>query len=72
MTGKAQQRRHVSFRLPEDLMVRVEALGASLRARRPAWVPPTCRLNETEVVAIALERGIAVLEQETKKEGRAP
>ena len=57
---------HRSYRLPAEIAERVRRLGDALRRTRPSWVTPTCRLNETDIVALALDRGLTVLERETK------
>ncbi len=55
---------HRSYRIPVDINVRVMRLRDTLRASRPKGIPPTCQLTETDVVALALDRGLTVLEAE--------
>lgn len=68
MSTSKEHRRHVSYRLPEDLCGRIDELAEALRRVRPSWIPPTCRLNDTDVVALALDRGLTLLEGSVRDE----
>ncbi len=44
----------VAFRLPEELLARIDAEAQRLAAETPGWTP-----TRTDVVRILLERGLA-------------
>lgn len=58
----------VSVRLPKDMLERAEALVASLR-QNPDNV--LLGLSRATVLRLALQRGLAVLEEETQSKARA-
>ena len=58
----------VSVRLPRDMLERAEALVASLR-QNPDNV--LLGLSRATVLRLALQRGLAVLEEETQSKARA-
>lgn len=53
---------HRSYRIPVPIADRIRRLGEVLKRTRPTWIPPTCHLTETDVVALALDRGLTLLE----------
>ena len=57
----------VSVRLPKDMLERAEALVASLR-QNPDNV--LLGLSRATVLRLALQRGLAVLEEETQSKAR--
>lgn len=61
---------HRSYRLPEDIVGRANRLAEALRKTRPTWIPPTCKLTETDVVALALDRGLTLLEGSVREGSR--
>lgn len=58
----------VSVRLPKDMLERAEALVASLR-QNPDNV--LLGLSRATVLRLALQRGLAVLEEETQSKAKA-
>ncbi len=57
---------HRSYRFPEDLIARARRLQDALRRTRPAWLDPNNGLSETEIMALAVDRGLMVLEADAR------
>lgn len=57
-------RRATSVRYPDDILRRAEALSEKYRAHPPAFMGPRRTCTRSDVILVAIERGLEQLERE--------
>lgn len=60
-------RRTTSVRYPDEILVRSERLAEVYRSNRPEFLPPSSRVTRSDVILLAIERGLEVLESQAQQ-----
>lgn len=55
-------RKATSVRYPDGMLERAEKLAERMRSNPPKDLPPTCKFSRSDVILMALERGLDKLE----------
>lgn len=64
-------RKATSVRYPEAMLERAERLAERMRSSPPEDLPPTCKFSRSDVILMALERGLVQLEKAYAAKGGA-
>ena len=64
-------RKATSVRYPDGMLERAEKLAERMREKPPEDLPPTCKFSRSDVILMALERGLVQLEAHYKVKGAA-
>jgi predicted transcriptional regulator len=60
-------RRTTSVRYPDEILARSERLAEVYRSNRPPCLPPSSRVTRSDVILLAIERGLEVLESQVSQ-----
>lgn len=60
-------RRTTSVRYPDEILSRAERLAESYRTNRPTFLPASSRVTRSDVILLAIERGLDVLETQLQQ-----